>query len=426
MPATTRAAATEGPGWGFAGRLKAARLAAGLTQTELAGERYTKALISALEHGASRPSVASLDYLAARLGLSPAALLEPGETPWARLEADLRLAAGDWVAAADAYGALLADEIAPLRRAELLRGLAEACASLDQGERAVSAAAEAATIFETHGLPLEAIEARYWQAAGLYRQENAEEARSLLRHVLDAIRSGSRVQPDFEVRVLIAVAMIDGREGHHARALTYLDEARGRLGELDDRRRASFLESLAISYREAGDYEGALTLGRQALTYFRAAANELESAVLDNELALTYLALGNLRRARAHAAAAAKQLTAAGDRAIAANVAETRAAIALAGGDLVTAAQDATRAAELARETGNAKALISATLTAGRIARRQGDLLAARAQVEVALATAREHARAAQVRECLVELSDLAAAGGDTARAYALAREALG
>jgi transcriptional regulator with XRE-family HTH domain len=79
----------------FRSRLRAARLRAGLTQAALADGRYTKAYVSALENGLSRPSVVALDYLAARLGMSPTELLGDGPTRWPRVEAD-RLAAGDW------------------------------------------------------------------------------------------------------------------------------------------------------------------------------------------------------------------------------------------------------------------------------------------------------------------------------------------
>ena len=68
--------------------------------------------------------------------------------------------------------------------------------------------------------------ARYWQASGLYRLENADEARALLRGVVEVARSGAAVEPDLEVRSLIALAMIDSREGQSGRALTFLEEAR--------------------------------------------------------------------------------------------------------------------------------------------------------------------------------------------------------
>ena len=45
-----------------------ARLAAGLSQRELAGEEITRNMLSSLEHDAATPSIATLRYLARRLG----------------------------------------------------------------------------------------------------------------------------------------------------------------------------------------------------------------------------------------------------------------------------------------------------------------------------------------------------------------------
>src|SRR6185295_16375637 len=80
-------------------RLKAARTRAGMTQRELAEPRYTKAYISALENGLIKPSMAALRFLARRLGSVPEAFLADQDTHWQRLDAELRLAAGDWEAA---------------------------------------------------------------------------------------------------------------------------------------------------------------------------------------------------------------------------------------------------------------------------------------------------------------------------------------
>src|SRR5918999_2957243 len=75
-------------------RLRQARLAAGLTQQQLAGERYTKAYISALENGIAKPSMAALNYLAPRLGKTASEILADPNPAWARVEADLGLPAG--------------------------------------------------------------------------------------------------------------------------------------------------------------------------------------------------------------------------------------------------------------------------------------------------------------------------------------------
>jgi transcriptional regulator with XRE-family HTH domain len=407
-------------------RLRAARLRAGLTQARLAEGRYTKAYISALEKGLSKPSMAAVYFLAARLGTSATELLGASDDRWRGVEADLRLAAGDWEAASDAYAELLEAEHVPARRAKMLLGRAEALSRLDRPTEAVESAAEAVAIFEAHGLAAQAALGRYWQASGLYRLENADEARSLLRHLIDEIRAGLAVEPDLEVRALIALAMIDSREGQPDRALTYLNDARARVDELDDRRRAAFLESLAISYRESGDYEAAVTTATQAIAYFRSAEDDLEVAILDNELALTHLALGTLERARSHAAAAHERMSRSGDAIRLANVLETEAQVALAEGDLDEAEEHAIAATEAAAAAGNVKAAVSAALTRARIARKRGDASRAAEILEAALAEARTHGRSSQVRESLILLSELAAEAGNTGRAYQLAREALG
>ncbi len=412
-------------GGDFAGRLRTARLRAGLTQARLAEGRYTKAYISALENGLSRPSIAALDFLAGRLGVSTTELLGDGAGRWSRVEADLRLAAGDWQAALDAYDRLLAEETHPMRRAEIQRGRAEALCRLDRPAEAVTAGAEAAVAFTAVGMPAQAALARYWQASGLYQVENTEESRALLRGVLDVARGGAAVEPDLEVRALIALAMIDSRDGHPERALTYLGEARAQVDALDDWRRGVFLESLAISYRESGDYEAAVSTATQAIAYFRAAEDALEVAILDNELALTHLALGTLERARAHASAAHERLAGLGNSTRLANILETEAQVALALDDPVAADRFALEAIEAAGTTGNHKAGISAALTRGRIARRLGEPDRAVAILEAAIAAAREHGRSAQLRDCLVELSEVVAARGDAQRAYELVREAL-
>lgn len=84
--------------------LKAARLAAGLSQRQLCGDRLTRNMLSRIENGSARPSMATLEYLAGRLGLpmshfwqastdSTASPLEEARAAWAAgALADLRRA----------------------------------------------------------------------------------------------------------------------------------------------------------------------------------------------------------------------------------------------------------------------------------------------------------------------------------------------
>ena len=58
-------------------RLRSLRLAAGLTQTELAGERFSKEYVSQIERGKTRPTPETIDWLAERLGVDPGFLARP-------------------------------------------------------------------------------------------------------------------------------------------------------------------------------------------------------------------------------------------------------------------------------------------------------------------------------------------------------------
>ena len=61
-------------------KLKAARLAAGLSQRQLCGEKITRNMLSLIENGSAKPSMDTLSYLANRLGQPISAFLEEAIT----------------------------------------------------------------------------------------------------------------------------------------------------------------------------------------------------------------------------------------------------------------------------------------------------------------------------------------------------------
>src|ERR671925_1813629 len=58
-------------------RVRQLRIAKGLTQTELAGERFSKEYVSQIERGKTRPTGETVEWIAARLGVDPT-FLETG------------------------------------------------------------------------------------------------------------------------------------------------------------------------------------------------------------------------------------------------------------------------------------------------------------------------------------------------------------
>jgi transcriptional regulator with XRE-family HTH domain len=406
-------------------RLKKARLSAGLTQQQLAEGRYTKAYISALENGLSRPSMAALNYLSGRLGITASALLNDQPAAWARLEADLALACGRWDDATTAYGELLGSATPKETRAELLAGLAEAFYRRGRGSEAATAAAEAAEIFHKANREAEAALAEYWLAAAQYQLENSVEAKALLNSILARVRAGLGVEPDFHLRLVMALATIDSREGNHATALAYLAEVRALADGFDDRRRAIYLQDLALSYRETGDFEAAVRSGIASLELFRKVEAQRESAALENDLALSYLALGNTNRAAEMITSARATLVRLHDEWTLSHILDTQAQIALTKGAPEEAAGFATAAIEHAERTHNVKAMVNALLTLGHAKTSLGDSGAALAAYERAGTYARELGSPVLVRKALREWADALARAGKHEQAFAVMRDAL-
>src|ERR1035437_5554675 len=242
-------------------RLRRARLTAGMTQQQLADGRFTKAYVSALENGLSRPSMAALRFFSGRLGIPASNLINDQSAAWHRLEADLALASGRWDEAMGGYLQLLEAGAPQEFRAQLLRGLAEALVRSGKAVEATALAAESAQVFRGIGREPDAALAEYWLAYAHYQQENTAESKAILRSILARVRGGLRVEPDFTLRLLMAISSNESREGNHAAALAYLEEVRGLAADLDDRRRAAYLYDLAHSYRETGDFEAGLRAG---------------------------------------------------------------------------------------------------------------------------------------------------------------------
>jgi transcriptional regulator with XRE-family HTH domain len=406
-------------------RIRQERLKAGLTQQQLAGERYTKAYVSALENGLSKPSLAALNYFATRLDTTATVLMAGEADHWTRLEADVLLASGRWQEALDIYDSHLAEARGGRARAELLRGRAEALSRLDRGPGAAAAGSEAAEIFDRLGREADAALARYWVANGEYLQGNVTEARRLIEAILTKVRAGLRVEPDFHLRIVIALAAVETRDGEYDRALAYLSEVRGLAEKLDDRRRATYFFDLAHSYRETGDYEAAVRTGYASLTLFGAMGAESETAALENDLALAFLKLGNLTRADELVASARMRFEALGDIRWMAHIADTEAQIALAGSSIEQAATLVEQAIQGAESTGNEKALMDALVTRAQIRRQRGDREGADGDFARAADLARASGSRGRIREVLGAWSEMLAESGNLRRAYDLTREAL-
>lgn len=384
-------------------RIRHARLSRGLTQRQLAGERYTASYISALEKGLTRASVAALDYLSERLGLPADHFLRDEGPMWDRLRADLLVASEDWRGADDAYTTLLDRSLPDTERALVLRGRSEARCRLGRPEDAVKDAAAAHQILVKAGRREDAAYAAYWLGYANYLLDNLAEARDLIGQVLAEVRAGLSVQSDFKLRLLVALANIEGVEGRYRQALALLEEGRALADDLDAQRRATFLFSLALKYSASGDYEAALRTGQQALALYDASAAERQVASLHNTIALAHAQLGHVSQARQLATAALREAESLGDDRLRAHVLDTLARVQLAAGRPAEAITRATDALELARTIGYARAEADPLLTRARAHVAAGSSADAERDFAAAADVLRRHGPRSQLRAALRE-----------------------
>src|SRR3989440_1339164 len=104
-------------------RLRQLRVAAGLTQTDLAGERFSKEYVSQIERGKTRPTRDTIEWLAQRLGADPS-YLERGVSADERGRVEALLARAEALAQAHHYDEA-ADEYENCKTAVLATGAVE-------------------------------------------------------------------------------------------------------------------------------------------------------------------------------------------------------------------------------------------------------------------------------------------------------------
>src|SRR5436309_14040012 len=75
-------------------RLRQLRVAAGLTQTDLAGNRFSKEYVSQIERGKTKPTRETINWIAERLGVDPG-FLANGVSADERGRVDAALARAD-------------------------------------------------------------------------------------------------------------------------------------------------------------------------------------------------------------------------------------------------------------------------------------------------------------------------------------------
>jgi tetratricopeptide (TPR) repeat protein len=343
-------------------RLRQLRVAGGMTQTELAGERFSKEYVSQIERGKTKPTPETIRWLADRLGVD-ADYLANGVSADERGRVDAALARTDALLEARRNDEAL-EEIERIRAAVLATGLPELEVRALSGEATVrirrGEVREAIELLErarglSEGSGFSDVEradvlfrlgvARYrlnsiqtaiglfdealklaerseirsdqlrsnilaWRSRCYRRRRDLEAAREDVERALELAESlnDKRIVAD----VHFQASIIADREGHWVLARTYAERARAAYEELSDRGNLGrLLNNLGGLNFLLGHPEEAVELLKDAVRIALEVGDDVEAAYAVNGIAQVHLRTGDAARAEEQARYALELL---GDR----------------------------------------------------------------------------------------------------------------
>lgn len=337
LPAPTSAIRT------MAERVRQLRVAAGLTQTDLAHDRFSKEYISQIERGKTRPTPETIIWLAERLGVD-GAFLEHGVSidERARVEAalaraaalvsgneyeqalsvlaavrpsiaatgatDLQVRALSGEARAHVYTGEVTAALAALARArelveqpgftdldraEIVFQLGVCRCKLSSISTAIALFDEALRLAETSHLPSDALRARIldWRARCYRQQRDYVAARDDVERALELAKASH--DPRAVAHGYFEASLIAERQGNWIQARTYAESARAKYEELADRESvAKLLNNLGGLQFLLGNPAGALSFLKESFSVALELGSTTGAGLAVASLAQVNLAVG--------------------------------------------------------------------------------------------------------------------------------------
>ena len=343
-------------------RLRQLRVAASMTQTDLAGDRFSKECVSQIERGKTRPTRETIDWLAQRLGVDAGFLAngvsadERGrvDAALARAEALLEARRNDEAleefegirSAVLATGmqelesrALSGEATVRMRRGEVREAIAllERARALCEGtsfsdveradvlfrlgvaryklnsiQTAIGLFDEALKLAERSEIPSDQLRSNIlaWRSRCYRRRRDLEAAREDVERALELAEglNDKRTAAD----VYFQASIIADREGHWVLARSYAERAKAAYEELSDRGNLGrLLNNLGGINFLLGHPEEAVDFLKDAVRIALEVGNDAEAAHAVNGIAQVHLRTGEIKRAEEQARYALELL---GDR----------------------------------------------------------------------------------------------------------------
>src|SRR6266568_4413762 len=408
-------------------RLRQLRVAAGLTQSDLAGERFSKEYVSQIERGKTRPTRETIEWVAARLGVDPGFLAngvatdERGrlEGALARAEALIESLQNEEAAAEyeslvpaaratgvpelavralvgsgrtqmrlgalrqglellnEARGLVEAGSFSDLERAEVLCVLGICRYQLNSVQTALALLNEALSLAERSGMPSDQLRSNIlsWRSRCWRRQRDYEAAREDIERALQLAEEAN--DPRTIGAAYFQASLVADREGHWVLARNYAERARAVYEELSDRIYVGQLtNNLGGLNFLLGKTDVAIVYLKEAFGIALDTGRDADAAQAVSSLAQIHLRTGNIDQAEEQARHALRLLDAAGHEDYIDEIGSAQLVLgrALLEQDRIDEAEEAFHAAEgCFDQLGSASLRAAAWVARGDLAARRGD-----------------------------------------------------
>ena len=333
-------------------RLRQLRVAAGLTQTDLAGDRFSKEYISQIERGKTRPTTDTVEWLALRLGVD-AGFLASGVSADERAKAEAILARADALSQehnfedaiaeytralpavlgtgaaelrvralngeamahaqngdvksalallAESRGLVETESFSDVDRADVLYRLGVCRYKLSSISTAVGLFNEALALADRSPLPSDQLRLNIfaWRSRCYRRQRDYEAAREDVERALElaeALRDARALAP-----VYFQASMLAERDGHWVLARTYAEKAKAQYEEVADRANVGrLLNNLGAMDFLLGSPDDAIERFKQAYSIALQVDRSEDAATAVSSLAQVHLRTGDVTRAEEQA-----------------------------------------------------------------------------------------------------------------------------
>jgi len=335
-------------------RVRSARREAGLSQAQLAGAELTKGFISQIESGLVRPSIRSLQHIAAKLGrpldyfIADEPLTTAKRVTFHRLAAEAAAERQDWIVAEREARAGLAAGTDAADRAGFLRVLASAALNQGRREEAFDHVTEGLGLLDVAKQPIDV--ARLLYVRGLAYGESGQLVASTeaFERVRDIVERYEILDPRLRARVAVALGTTYRRLGRTTKAIASYESALATASRANELKLAAqgFM-GIAVSHYDAGDLDAAIVSYERALELFERIADTDFELHVRQSLASIHFQQGHVTQARDLADRTIARSAEVGDEHWGAVTQVVRARILLSGGD----ADEARRVARHAERT---------------------------------------------------------------------------